>query len=108
MLMAVTTPLLAMLLCGLTLPLGGKEASQTHSFSSETGGRRLFSVFCEGRGTEGDEVTAPKSFCSSIKLSEGERTYELGLKPETRIERSSRKGPFIERLFTRHLPSDLL
>jgi hypothetical protein len=95
-----------MLLCGLTSWLGGKEASQTHSFSSESGGRREFSVFCDARGTANGEDNLPTSFGSSTKLSAGERTAELGFLGRTRIERSSRKGLFIDMLLIKHPASD--
>lgn len=68
-LIEVTTPVLSMLLCGLTFPLGGKDASQMHSFSSEIG---EFSVFWEGRGIENGD-------CGVVRVS--------------RSERSSRNGP---------------
>jgi hypothetical protein len=108
MLIVLTTLLLSILLSGLTFSLGGKEESQTHSFSSESTGGKEFSVFCDARAPENGETKFPVSpFDSSTVLSEEETTARLGFLVRLRIERSSRKGPFKDMFVVKHPDSDL-
>jgi hypothetical protein len=83
MLMAVTTPMLSMLLWGLALPLGGSDASQTQSFSSESRGSNTASVACDERAMASDPIAAPDSFLSSAKPSAlpAQTRFEIGRAP---------------------------
>jgi len=63
-LLYLLTLLLSMLLSGLTLPSGGKEASKPHS---ESKGKDT-SVYGDARGTRIAEDTEVKSLDSSPKL----------------------------------------